>query len=68
MDDLRLLGLSEDGTHLVLQSPDGEQHALTLDERLFAAFRGDRARLGQLQIANPGRAAPARDPGPHPRR
>ena len=50
MQDLRLLGTSEDGSRLVLQSPEGETYGLRLDERLHAALRGDRARLGQLQI------------------
>jgi hypothetical protein len=58
MDDLRLVGLSEDGTHLVLESADGARHALGLDERLHAAFRGDRARLGQLQIQIQGELRP----------
>jgi Protein of unknown function (DUF3071) len=50
MHDLRLLGVSEDGTRLVLQSPDGQTYGLRLDERVHAALRGDRSRLGQLQI------------------
>jgi len=50
MQDLRLLGVSEDGTRFVLQTPDGQTFSLRIDERLHAALRGDRARLGQLQI------------------
>src|SRR3954453_8775888 len=50
MQDLRLLGVSEAGTRFVLQAPDGLTYGLRLDERLHAALRGDRARLGQLQI------------------
>jgi hypothetical protein len=50
MQDLRLLGVSEDGSRFVLQTPDGQTYGLRLDERLHAALRGDRARLGQLQI------------------
>ena len=50
MQDLRLLGVSEDGTRFVLQTPDGQTYGLRIDERLHAALRGDRARLGQLQI------------------
>ena len=34
----------------VLQTPDGQTYGLRIDERLHAALRGDRARLGQLQI------------------
>lgn len=51
MEDLRLVGLSEDGSQLVLEAGDGREFAVTVDERLHAALRGDRARLGQLQIA-----------------
>lgn len=50
MNDLRLVGLSEDGSRLVLERPDGTQFTLPVDERIHAALRGDRARLGQLQI------------------
>ena len=50
MRDLQLVGLSEDGTRLVMQLPSGEQFGLPVDERIHAALRGDRARLGQLQI------------------
>lgn len=50
MRDLRLVGLSDDGTRLVLGQPDGERYALPVDERVRAALRGDRSRLGQLQM------------------
>lgn len=50
MEHLRLLGVSDDGSHLLLEGPDGSPYALPLDERVHAALRGDRARLGQLQI------------------
>lgn len=50
MDDLRLVGLSEDGSRLVLEDRAGGSFALRVDERVHAALRGDRARLGQLQI------------------
>src|SRR6476661_8882107 len=51
MDDLRLVGLSPDGSRLVVEGPEGRSYSLPLDERLHAALRGDRARLGQLQIS-----------------
>jgi hypothetical protein len=51
MEDLRLVGLSEDGSRLILESAGGDRSALPIDERVFAALRGDRSRLGQLQIA-----------------
>jgi len=50
MHELRLVGLNDLGTHLVLVGRDGMEFSLALDERLFAAIRRDRARLGQLQI------------------
>ncbi|HEU0042074.1 MAG TPA: septation protein SepH [Jiangellaceae bacterium] len=50
MRQLRLVAVSEDGTHLILSGDDDEQLALRVDESLHAAIRGDRARLGQLEI------------------
>ncbi|HLT62046.1 MAG TPA: septation protein SepH, partial [Microlunatus sp.] len=46
----RLVGLSQDGTSLIVATDDGEEFALPVDERLRAALRGDRPRLGQLEI------------------
>ncbi len=51
MDDVELVGVHDDGEHLVLAGPDGARYLLTIDEPLRAAVRRDRARLGQLQIA-----------------
>ena len=51
MADLRLVGLSDDGSRLLLEGTDGERQTVPVDERLHAALRGDRARLGQLQIS-----------------
>lgn len=50
MRELRLVAVSEDGARILLVSDDGEQFGLPLDERLGAAIRRDRARLGQLEI------------------
>ncbi|WP_162605781.1 septation protein SepH [Jiangella aurantiaca] len=50
MRELRLIAVSEDGAHLILSGHDGEQLVLRVDDRLHAAIRGDRARLGQLDI------------------
>jgi hypothetical protein len=58
MEDLRLVGLSADGSRLVLENAAGAQLALPLDERVHAALRGDRSRLGQLQIAVDGQLRP----------
>jgi hypothetical protein len=51
MRELQLIAVSDDGTHLILR-PAGDEvpMALPVDERLHAAMRGDRARLGQLEI------------------
>lgn len=51
MDDVELVGVHDDGEHLVLVGPDGARYLLAIDESLRAAVRRDRARLGQLQIA-----------------
>ena len=51
MREARLVGLSQDGTKLVLAMPEtGEEFAVPVDDRLRAALRGDRARLDQLEI------------------
>jgi hypothetical protein len=48
--DLTLVGLTDDGTRLVLVSDAGEEFTLPADVRLRAALRGEHARLGQLEI------------------
>jgi Protein of unknown function (DUF3071) len=50
MRDLRLVGLSEDRMYLILRDEAGDECRVLADERLRAALRGDRARLGQLEI------------------
>jgi len=50
MRKARPLGLTGDGASLLVVTDDGEQIAILADERLTAALRGDRARLGQLEI------------------
>ncbi len=47
--DLTFVGLTEDGTKLVLVSDTGEELHLPLDEKLRSAVRGDPARPGQLE-------------------
>jgi DUF3071 family protein len=47
--DLTFVGLTEDGTKLVLVSDTGEELTLPVDEKLRAAVRGDHARPGQLE-------------------
>ena len=48
--DLTLVGLTDDGNHLVLVSDTGDEFRLPADKLLRAALRGDHARLGQLEI------------------
>jgi Protein of unknown function (DUF3071) len=58
MRQLRLVGPSEDGTHLVVEAPTGDRFRLPIDERLRAACRGDLSRLGQLEIERDGTLRP----------
>ncbi|MGG5258876.1 septation protein SepH [Phycicoccus avicenniae] len=58
MQDLRLIGVHEDGHHLLLADADGGRFRLPLDEPLRAAARRDRPRLGQLQIEMEGGMRP----------
>lgn len=52
MRNLELVGLSEDGTSVVLSDAQtGEKFTVTLDSRLRAAVVHDRVRLGQLELA-----------------
>jgi hypothetical protein len=46
MQDLRLVAANERGSHLVLRSAEGEKFVVSIDDRLRAAVRGDRARTG----------------------
>lgn len=51
MREARLVGLSQDGAQLILAMAEtGEEFAVPVDDRMRAALRGDRARLGQLEI------------------
>ena len=50
MRKLRLVGLSADGQQVVFVDDAGSEFAAPADDRLRAALRGDRARLGQLEI------------------
>jgi hypothetical protein len=50
MQDLTPVGLSKDGSKLVLVSSSGEEFAVAVDQRLRTALRGDNARLGQLEM------------------
>jgi hypothetical protein len=50
MRTARLVGLSPDGRSLIVATESGEELAIPADARLRAAMRGDRPRLGQLEI------------------
>jgi hypothetical protein len=58
MRDLRFEGLSDDGTRLVLVGKDGQRWSVVIDERMEAAVRRDRARLGQVEIEQSGELRP----------
>ena len=58
MQDLRLIGVHEDGQHLLMSDDAGNRYRVPLDEQLRAAARRDRAHLGQLQIELDGGMRP----------
>jgi len=58
MQDLQLIGVHEDGEHLLLSGADDERFQMPVDEALRAAIRHDRPRLGQLQIEVDGGLRP----------
>ncbi|SFC35164.1 Protein of unknown function [Streptomyces aidingensis] len=49
MPELRVVAVSNDGTRLVLKGADNAEYTLPIDERLRAAVRNDRARMGQIE-------------------
>ncbi len=58
MQDLRLIGVHEDGQHVLLADSEGGRYRVPLDEPLRAAARRDRPHLGQLQIEIDGGMRP----------
>ncbi|WP_020575690.1 septation protein SepH [Actinopolymorpha alba] len=59
MRDVKLVRLSDDGTHLVLtHEGTGEEFALRVDDRLRGAVVSDRARLGSLPLEKQSRLRP----------
>ena len=58
MHHLRLVGVHEDGMHLMLADDEGNPFSVPLDEALRAAARRDVPRLGQLQIEISGGLRP----------
>lgn len=58
MDELELVGLQDDGEHLVLARPDGQRFRVRIDEQLRAAVRRDRPQLEQLRAESAGSLSP----------
>ncbi|MCC2308576.1 septation protein SepH [Cellulomonas chengniuliangii] len=58
MGELELVGLHDDGEHLVLAAADGQRFRLRIDEPLRAAVRRDRPQLEQLRSAQAGVLSP----------
>jgi len=58
MKNLRLIGVHEDGEHLLLSGADDARFRMPVDEALRAAIRRDRPRLGQLQLEVDGGLRP----------
>ncbi|GAA2039000.1 hypothetical protein GCM10009740_34430 [Terrabacter terrae] len=58
MQHLRLVGVHEDGLHLLLADDEGNRYSVPLDDALRAAARRDRPRLGQLQVETSGGLRP----------
>ncbi|GEK19737.1 septation protein SepH [Cellulomonas xylanilytica] len=58
MGELELVGLHEDGEHLVLVAPDGARFRVRIDEPLRAAVRRDRPQLEQLRAESAGTLSP----------
>jgi hypothetical protein len=58
MQDLQLIGVHEDGEHLLLSGADGERFQMPIDDALRAAIRRDRPRFGQQQIEIDGGLRP----------
>lgn len=58
MGELELVGLHEDGEHLVLSTADGQKYRLRIDEPLRAAVRRDRPQLEKLRVEQAGALPP----------
>lgn len=58
MQDLQLIGVHEDGEHLLLSGADDARFRLPVNEALRAALRRDRPHLGQQQIEADGGLRP----------
>jgi hypothetical protein len=59
MRDMEFVGISEDGSSLVLRAPWDEEFRLVIDERLSTAARTDRTRVNQLDLGLEAALRPA---------
>ncbi len=51
MRELKVIGLDVDGKHIICEGRDpADKYTLTVDDRLRAALRGDRARAAQIAL------------------
>ena len=58
MGELTLVGLHDDGEHIVLEGPDGQRFRLPIDESLRAAVRRDRPGMEQVRAGERNVLAP----------
>ena len=58
MSELTLVGLDDDGEHVVLEGPDGQRFRVPIDEALRAAVRRDRPHLEQARVEATGTLPP----------
>ena len=58
MSELTLVGLHDDGEHVVLEGADGQQFRVRIDEALRAAVRRDRPQLEQARAEMSGMVPP----------
>lgn len=58
MSELTLVGLDDDGEHVVLEGPEGQQFRVPIDEALRAAVRRDRPSLEQARVEANGTLPP----------
>lgn len=58
MSELTLVGLDDDGEHVVLEGPDGQRFRVRNDEALRAAVRRDRPHLEQARVEAAGALPP----------
>jgi len=58
MQDLQLIGVHEDGEHLLLAGADDERFQMPVNEALRAAIRRDRPHFGRVQIEADGGLRP----------